>query len=699
MTFLNPAVLFGMLAAAIPVLIHLLNLRRLKKIEFSTLAFLKELQKNKISKIKIKQWLLLALRTAAIACLVLSFARPALRGISIGGATSAAKTSAVIILDDSYSMSVTGSKGSYFNVAKQTAKNLLNNFQEGDEISLVKVSGLGGLKATRDIFTVRKAIDDAGISYISSTLDNALIRAGEILNESKNFNKEIYILSDGQKSRMSETITAGTGSQRDLSHLFNDKIKIYNFDLNKKEPFNLSINSLEANNQIFEKDKPVSFTAEIKNNTAKPAVNSVVSLFVNGQRAAQQSISLGGGETKKIILETTVKSAGYNDVMAELEDDDVLLDNKRFMSFSIPEKISVLLLTDYPDDAMFAAAALEGAQQENIKITEKSLSELPAISINSYDAAIVIGSETAARPEILSGYLRSGNGIMLMPGARSTLWKFKSLLSSLGLPAPISEAGIAGTNKSVQSFDKTDFSHPLFSNVFESGSKKETESPEIYHTFIINSRGQGKDIITLQGGSAFLTDYIAGKGHALVFSSAPLPSWSNFTFRALFPALMLKSVYYLAAKDNLADSYLAGETVPLNISKAKLRQVTVSKPGATSDYINTEKEFKSEYINYSSAEVAGNYKVYSGHDMIGYFAVNTDPAESQLDYISAKEFEVRLQKMNYKGKLISLKEEGDYSKIIAQARFGSELWRHFLLLALILALTEMAVARNRKGKV
>ena len=59
MTFLNPFVLFGLAAAAIPILIHLFNIRKLRTIEFSTLTFLKELNKNKIRRIKIRQWLLL----------------------------------------------------------------------------------------------------------------------------------------------------------------------------------------------------------------------------------------------------------------------------------------------------------------------------------------------------------------------------------------------------------------------------------------------------------------------------------------------------------------------------------------------------------------------------------------------------------------------------------------------------------------
>lgn len=130
MVFLNPAVLFGLLAASIPVVIHLLNLRKLKKIEFSTLAFLKELQKTKIRKIKLKQWILLALRILIILLLVAAFARPTIKSFSIGGTASAAKTSAVIILDDTYSMSVVTDGGSYFNRANKQLNLCLMNFKK-----------------------------------------------------------------------------------------------------------------------------------------------------------------------------------------------------------------------------------------------------------------------------------------------------------------------------------------------------------------------------------------------------------------------------------------------------------------------------------------------------------------------------------------------------------------------------------------
>ena len=159
MVFLNPAVLFGLLAASIPVLIHLFNLRKLKRIEFSTLAFLKELQKNKIRKIKLKQWLLLALRVLIILFLITAFARPTLEGVAIGGTTSAAKTTAVFILDDTYSMSVVDGKGSYFNQAKGTIQELLRQLQEGDEAALVLVSD----KSKEEIYCFTDILDNCSI--------------------------------------------------------------------------------------------------------------------------------------------------------------------------------------------------------------------------------------------------------------------------------------------------------------------------------------------------------------------------------------------------------------------------------------------------------------------------------------------------------------------------------------------------------
>ncbi|KAB2837398.1 MAG: VWA domain-containing protein, partial [Melioribacteraceae bacterium] len=278
MVFLNPAVLFGLLAASIPVVIHLLNLRKLKKIEFSTLAFLKELQKTKIRRIKLKQWILLALRILIILLLVAAFARPTIKSFSIGGTASAAKTSAVIILDDTYSMSVVTDNGSYLNRAKQTAKSLLGEFQEGDEVSIILLSNEKKLDATSNFTSAKNFIDETEISFTGGTIHNSLIKAAQILSESKNFNKEIYLLSDFQKTELKNAET----TLSDLSDLIPSNIRIYTFDFASEEPANLALTDFKVNNQIFEIGKLINFSASVKNTSDKSFNNSVVSLFING---------------------------------------------------------------------------------------------------------------------------------------------------------------------------------------------------------------------------------------------------------------------------------------------------------------------------------------------------------------------------------------------------------------------------------
>src|SRR5690606_33644345 len=137
MTFLNPAILFGLLAVSVPILIHLFNLRKVQRMEFSTLMFIKELQKTKLKRIKLKQLILLALRCLAIIFLVIAFSKPVFEGIA--GDSSGQKT-VLIFLDDSFSMNVKDESGTYFDRAKSMIESILKNYKENDEVYFIPTS-------------------------------------------------------------------------------------------------------------------------------------------------------------------------------------------------------------------------------------------------------------------------------------------------------------------------------------------------------------------------------------------------------------------------------------------------------------------------------------------------------------------------------------------------------------------------------
>ncbi len=694
MIFLNPAVLFGLLAASIPVLIHLLNLKKLKKIEFSTLSFLKELQKNKIRKLKLKQWLLLALRVLIILFLVTAFARPTLKGVALGGTTSAAKTTAVFILDNTFSMSVVDADGSYFNQAKQTIIDLLKNLQEGDEAALVLVSDQGNeeIKPTLNLSEFTKQVKDADISYSSGTVNHAIIRAAETLAESKNFNKEIYLLSDFQKGRLTEE-----KSPPDLSRLLNDKIKLYTFNYSGKDIFNLGIDDLNVNTQIFEKDKPVNFNLTVTNYSDQPADNTVVSLFINGERSSQQSISLSPGESKVISMDAAAKSTGYTDAVAELEDDDIVYDDKRFANFYIPDKISAAIFYENENDIKFVETALSlTGESGTIRLTEKNLNQISSFDLSQFDVVIIDGAKSISNIERLNSYVENGGGLFLMPGENIDLTDFSDLTSKTGLPDPEGTAGKLNETNNAVSFDNIEYDHPIFRNIFSDVEKKKLESPDVYFHYKISNKGKGTNIITLTDGTSFLGDYKIGKGKVLLLNTSPVLSWSNFPLKNIFAPLFLKSVFYLASKDVLENEYFAGNPVTVTLSGIALPQVKVERPDKTEEFINLEKSGTLNFITYNRTNTAGNYKFYSGEKNIAEISVNANPEESVAKYLSNEDFKKYLDEIHFKGKLISISKSENPSEIVMQSRFGSELWRLFLIAALITALVEMAIARSAK---
>ncbi|HZJ72193.1 MAG TPA: BatA and WFA domain-containing protein, partial [Planctomycetota bacterium] len=134
MNFLNPFFLFGLAAAAIPIVIHLFTRRQPREVRFSSLEFLSEVHQSEIRRLKLRQWLLLLLRALAVAALAMAMARPALRG-SAGGGDAA--TTVVVLVDRSGSMGADGARGPILVDARRAVEDLFATLGAADEVLLV----------------------------------------------------------------------------------------------------------------------------------------------------------------------------------------------------------------------------------------------------------------------------------------------------------------------------------------------------------------------------------------------------------------------------------------------------------------------------------------------------------------------------------------------------------------------------------
>ncbi len=694
MTFLNPAVLIGLLAAAIPVIIHLLNLRKLKKIEFSTLAFLKELQKNKIRKIKIKQWLLLVLRILIILLIVLAFARPALRGLSIAGTTSAAKTTAVLIVDDTYSMSVLSQNGSYFNQAKDFAKKIIEQLKEGDEGAIIFISEADQQQnLTSDFNLLIDKLKQKEISYSKPDLSKVIAIASELVNKSNNFNREIYLFTDFQKN-----IFPPAEIKSDLSELLNENVKLYLFPLADREVFNIAIDDLKINNQIFEKGKPIKFLISVSNYSEQNIQNGVLSLFINNTRTAQKSFEIKAGQSVLIDIDAASDATGFIDVFAEIEPDDIEYDNKRFSSLFIPDNISALIISDENQSSLFLKLALQTFGNGKITIEERKSNQIGGLQIFNYDLVFLCTYNVMNDIDKLNKYLKDGGSLAIIPPVKTELDKFNGILKKLNLPEASGVAGKLNEKSFLVQFDKIDFSHPVFLNLFRKDDKKSFESPVINHYIRYSTQGKGNNIIALTDGSSFLSEFRIGSGKLFIFNTAFDPGWSNLPVKTIFAPLIAKSVLYLSQKEKLNNNLIAGESFNIDIGKIKSAQLKIIRPDSTSDFLNVNLT-NQKFIDYKNTYLTGFYKIFSGNELIDNIAVNHEKSESNPVYAEVKDFEKFLQQLNFKGKLIEIDVNQNPLESINQARFGSELWRMFLLIAILLAIIEMTIARNLKKEV
>ncbi len=680
MVFLNPTILLGLFAASIPIILHFLNLRKIKKVEFSTLAFLKELQKSKIRKIKIKQLLLLLLRILIIIFIVLSFARPTLESTTIGGINSEAKTTAVIIIDNSFSMSVVDEKGSFLNQSKEVVKDLISSFQNGDDIHVLTTS-----ENTDNRAPTTQTVDGIGVSYIALPISKLLATSKTIISKSKNLNKEIYLFSDFQKSTLFD--------KDSLSNSYNiENTKFYLFHYSGVAINNLSVTNLKINNQIFELNKSVSLISEISNFTNTNSVNKLNSLLVNQKRKAHKSISVLSNSTKNVQFKSTISNTGIISFASVLEDDYINYDNIFYNSLVIPNKKDILLIGKNEQEFLFIKSAIKSNLDKTTKLTYIHPNNLRTTNLDNYNTLVIAGGyNDKGFLETVKKYIETGGSVILFPAKNYNMNEENKLLMGLSIPS-VRAYSKSNDNNSINSFNKIDFKHPIFNGIF-SKTNSDVESPKIYKYLKQTTQGRGKSIITLQDKSSFLSEYKLGKGKILLFNISPNLEWSNFPLKNIFAPIINRLINYLISNYSFETSSIAGNILSVDISKRKSKQIKIIKPDKSVELLSVNSQ-NDNYLNYHNTDLIGVYRFYSNNILLDIKVVNYNVLESNLESYPLDKFSKKLEhETNVVTEILS---SDDYKKKILTARYGSELWQLFLVVALLLALIEMYIARSSK---
>ncbi|HTR80201.1 MAG TPA: CARDB domain-containing protein, partial [Bacteroidota bacterium] len=544
--------------------------------------------------------------------------------------------------------------------------------------------------------------------------------SAKLLLQSKNFNKEIYILTDNQKTTLAGLTRAE--NRQPIQKLFDPNVRVFVVPLSEQTFENMGIVSVEVLPTLFQQGKPFTVRASIENYGTARVENHLVSLFLDGTRVMQKSLTLEGGGRTSVELTATPQHPGFFKGRVELEEDAFDEDNARYFSVDIPERINVLVSSSEPKSSAYLRLALSVHNEDEtstvLGFTEIPPQQLTYGALTKTDVVLLsnVASLSSTQADELNEFMSDGGGLIFFPGDRVNVAEYNSeVLSKLELP-PLLPISPQTRSDVAVSFDKIDYDHPLFQGMFENVGggkiqKREIESPKVYESSRFASEKNIRSIISLSDGTPFLWEKIGGTRRILGFAVAANTAWSDFPVKGIFVPLLYQTILYAASgRSSLGafPSVTAGDRIAIPLSKLRTKEeatepaasptLRVLDPSGKESLVQPSTGGRmSSVVAFDNTEKPGVYVIAHGRDTLAEIPVNVDPAESEPARATKDEFLSLAEKMGIgKNAVTFVSNPGSIQSVVLQSRFGIELWKYFLLAALVVAVAEMIVAREPK---
>ena len=702
MEFLNPFALLAMAAVAVPLFLHLFNLRRPTTVDFSSLAFVKELQKSAVQRVRIKEWLLLALRMLAIACLVLAFARPTLTG-DIAPVGDDVRTAHAIVIDNSLSMQVRDGEGAYIEQARRKAEGVLETADDRDDILVWPTVRTAETlpSPSGDAARARQALQAVEARAGASRLGHAVVRAAERLQESEAPRKVVYAVGDLQASTLGDS----------LSRRVPDETQVTLLPVGSRTPANVAVTDVRVVSRIAEVGQPVQLEATLVNYGSQTLNGFVASVFLDDERVAQSTTTLEPDTPTTVSFTATPQERGWLKGRVEIEQDDFSVDDDRRFTLHVPDERRVLVVRGTGQDPRFVDLALSSEMiDDRIAFRSTTVGEdrLASQELGAFDAVLLVGARTLSSGEVsaLARYVEQGGGLLLFPSAQARPEEYNALFTAVDGGRFRGFSGTQGGDRSIASFDRVDLDHPLFEGVFDRSQQRgepQVENPDIFYALNYQPAGGAEQtLIELSNGFPFLQEVRHGGGVMLVSAVAPSPAWSDLPVRGLFIPLLYRSVYYLSAGASVAGEQLtAGRPTELRITgvppDATLQIVGPDGGERTPD----QRTLFGAVLLETGRDLTepGFYDVRADASLVRRVAVNSDPAESDLQRAepsSAVEALAEAAGANVRVLEGARPDAQAVADALRTQRAGTEIWNVFLMLALGFLAAEMLVASQWK---
>lgn len=685
MSFVSPFILFGLLAVSIPLLIHLFNFRRFRKVYFSNVRFLKDLKQQTRKQSRLRHLIIMFLRMLAIASLVFAFAQPYIP-VKNMPVDPEAVNAVSIYVDNSFSMGAEGTSGNLFDQARVRASEIASAYRSSDYFQLLNNDFKGSHQRLVSQEEFGEMLTDADLSGASRKLSDIMARQQELLLASSAGGKRAYVLSDFQKS------------MTDLSRVKTDtSVLTWLVPLVSAGNDNIFIDSCWFVSPVHQVNQGVKLVARIRNDGSEGLEKIPVKLTINGQQKALASVDLRPGAYEDVELSFTNYQPGIQFGEVEIVDYPITYDDKFYICFEVASSINVLSINgDKPNPYLNSLFGKDSVFRfVNNYYRQIDFNRLPSDKLIILNELKDIYSGLAQE---LDQFLQNGGSLLIIPSAQADLESYNDFLMREGV-----NYYLPRTDQGTRVSD-LDFEHPIFNDVFEQSFVKDARRKlplnlpmvKSYYPISRQTRTDQVPLIRMLNGDFFMTHEKAGNGNIYLLSVPLDGAYSNFTHHALFVPVMYKLGLLSAATDPLY--YTTGKANLIEISNLDVSGESVIKINQHGD----DREFIPEQQNIGRKTVvkisegqadAGLYELTLDGKLVKGLAFNYGRQESSMDKYSPDELRDQISRQGLKNVMVLDAANQPLTQTIKQMNQGVRLWKLFIILALVFLATEVALLR------
>ncbi|MFW6189249.1 MAG: BatA domain-containing protein [Planctomycetota bacterium] len=675
------------ISLAVPVAIHLAHRRKARQVPFSTLRFLRMVDRRVARSHRLKELLLLAVRVLLLAALVGALYHPVLRSALWRGKD--VPTAAVLVLDDTYSMRVASGGRTRHARGRRALLAVLDGLRRGDAAALLRFPHAGSSEAalSTDLERLREQVRRAEPGWGAASAAPALRRARELLEGTNLPRRELYLVSDFQGRSWRPAL-------EEFRDAFSD-LPVHLVDTGGPAERNLALTEtrLGFNLQAVGAASEVFCTVR---NTGSANASAEVSLLVDGRKVAGSRARVAAGGVRTVPFRHAFRRTGRVGAEVRVEADQLEADDARYFVASVEEKVPVLLVNGDPSGVPYRnetffleqalrAAAEGGPADSPIRTATVPPSELAERRLRDY--ACVVLADVARLPETLADrlrrYVRGGGGLVVFPGDRFVAESWNAALGTDVLPgAPTgprgSEEGVA-----LRWFDR---SHPAFAGLQDIRLPR----ARVRRYFALEPSSEATILAETEAGPLLLERRV-GAGTVLMSATAADMEWSDLPARPFFLPLLHQVVYYVGRRGRREGGLTVGEPLVAELPpSSEAREIEVHAPGEADEPLRTvsvEAGRAGAVTLLEGADRPGLYRAVWGGDGARRsrpFAVNVPAAESDLEALPAGEVGQALAGRSAR----TVEDPEGLAEDLRRRREGLPLWNYLFAAALALAVLE-----------